>query len=234
MCMHMYTLAPSVPSSLDVATILLVSAETLKEIDLDHFLHMQERLQLAVSQLMNSSAIAALMENNFAVPIEVLNILCALTAFDYDAKHIEELVSTSVGIEAPSNYFEFITKIFVLSRMTGSEEAISLIFDAAKAKILSDVDLRLNSENLHLLLDLLSCPHIAREDRRGLYKDVISSFNEMTKNAEKPGPSLPNKASNGSIDEMLEFMEGNPWFVDWEKIDLLRLIQKKRLRSGYS
>lgn len=234
MCMHMYTLAPSVPSSLDVATILLVSAETLKEIDLDHFLHMQERLQLAVSKLMTSSAIAALIENNFAVPIEVLNILCALTAFDYDAKHIEELVSTSVGIEASSNYFEFITKIFVLSRIAGSEKAISIIFDAAKSKILGDVDLRLNSENLHLLLDLLSCPHIARADRKGLYKSVISSFNELTKNAEKSGPSLPNKASNAAIDEMLEYMEKNPWFVDWEKIDLLRLIEKKRLRSGYS
>ena len=48
MCMHMYTLAPSVPSSLDVATILLVSAETLKEIDTDHFLHMQERRNRAI------------------------------------------------------------------------------------------------------------------------------------------------------------------------------------------
>lgn len=234
MCMHIYTLAPSVPSSLDVATILLVSAETLKEIDLDHFLHMQERLQLSVSKLMTSSAIAALMDNNFAVPIEVLNILCALTAFDYDAKHIEELIATSVGIETSSNYFEFVTKIFVLSRTPGSEEAISFIFEAAKSKILGDVDLRLNSENLHLLLDLLSCPHIARADRRKLYNAVIKGFNELTKNAEKSGPSLPNKTSNAAIDEMLEYMEKNPWFVDWEKIDLLRLIQKKRLRSGYS
>lgn len=234
MCMHMYTLAPSVPSSLDVATILLVSAETLKQINLDHFLHMQERLQLSVSKLMTSSAIASLMDNDFAVPIEVLNVLCSLTAFDYDAKHIQELVSTSVGIETSSNYFEAITKIFVLSRMAGSEEAISIIFETAKAKILSDVDLRLNSENLHLLLDMLSCPHIARADRKELYKGVISGFNDLTKNAEKSGPSLSNKASNAAIDEMLEYMENNPWFVDWTKIDLLRLIQKKRLRSGYA
>jgi hypothetical protein len=234
MCMHMYTLAPSVPSSLDVATILLVSAETLKEIDADHFLHMQERLQLAVSKLMTSSAIAALMENNFAVPIEVLNILCALTAFDYDAKHIEELVATSVGIETSSNYFELVTKIFVLSRMKGSERAISMIFESAKAKILIDVDLRVNSENLHLFLDLLSCPHISRANRKKLYRDVVAGFNKLNESEEKPGPSLPNKSTNAAIDEMLEYMEKNPWFVDWEKIDLLRLIQKKRLRSGYS
>lgn len=234
MCMHMYTLSPSVPSSLDVATILLVSAETLKEIDADHFLHMQERIQLSVSKLMDSSAIAALMESRSAVPIEVLNILCALTAFDYDAKHMEELISTSVGIERSSSYFEFITNIFVLSRVAGSERSISLLFNAAKSKILDDVDLRRNSENLHLLLDLLSCPHIARKDRKKLYRGVIDSFNSMTKTAETSGPSLPNKASNAALEEMLEHMEKNPWFVDWEKIDLLRLIQKKRLRSGYS
>lgn len=234
MCMHMYTLAPSVPSSLDVATILLVSAETLKEIDADHFLRMQERLQLAVSKLMASSAIAALMENNFAVPIEVLNILCALTAFDYDAKHIEELVVASVGIESSSNYFELITKIFVLSRMKGSEGAISVVFESAKAKILGDVDLRVNSENLHLFLDLLSCPHISRSNRKKLYRDVVSGFNKLNESEEKPGPSVPNKSTNTAIEEMLEYMEKNPWFVDWDKIDLLRLIQKKRLRSGYS
>ncbi|MDQ2067104.1 antiviral reverse transcriptase Drt3b [Xinfangfangia sp. CPCC 101601] len=234
MCMHMYTLAPSVPSSLDVATILLLSAEALKKADLDHFLHMQERLQLAISKLMTSSAIAELVGNNFAVPIEVLNILCALTAFDYNAKHIEELVSATVGIESSLNYFEFITKIFVLSRMAGSEKAVSLVFESAKTKILNDADLRLNSENLHLFLDLLSCPHIARIERRQLYRDVISRFNELMRSAEKPGRSLPNKASNAAIDDMLEYMEKNPWFVDWEKIDLLRLIQKKRLRSGYS
>ncbi|KKM98027.1 hypothetical protein LCGC14_1162100 [marine sediment metagenome] len=234
MCMHMYTLAPSVPSSLDVATILLVSAETLKEIDTDHFLHMQERLQLAVSKLMTSSAIAALMENNFAVPIEVLNVLCALTAFDYDANHIEEIVAMSVGIETSSNYFELITKIFVLSRMKGSERAISVIFDSAMVKILGDVDLRVNSENLHLFLDLLSCPHISRANRKRLYRGVVAGFNKLNESEEKPGPSVPNKSTNAAIDEMLEYMEKNPWFVDWEKIDLLRLIQKKRLRSGYS
>lgn len=234
MCMHMYTLAPSVTSSLDVATILLVSAETLKKIDTDHFLHMQERIQLAVSKLMTSSAIAALKENNFAVPIEVLNILCALTAFDYDAEHLEELVTTSIGIESSANYFEIISKIFILSRMKGSEPAISLIFNSARAKILGNVDLRINSENLHLLLDLLSCPHISRANRKKLYRDVVAGFNKLNEGEEKPGPSVPNKSTNVAIDEMLEYMEKNPWFVDWDRIDLLRLIQKKRLRSGYS
>lgn len=234
MCMHLYTLAPSVPSSLDVATILLVAAETLKKIDTDHFLHMQERLQLAVSKLMTSSAIDALMENNFAVPIEVLNILCALTAFDYDAEHIEEIVTTSIGIESPSNYFEIVSKIFTLSRVAGSEKAISLIFESAMAKILSDVDLRVNSENFHLFLDLLSCPHISRASRKKLYRNVVTSFNQLNESEEKPGPFVPKNSTNAAIDDMLAYMEKNPWFVDWENIDLLRLIQKKRLRSGYS
>lgn len=234
MCMHMYTLAPSVASSLDVATILLVSAETLKEIDTDHFLHMQERLQLAVSKLLTSSAITALKESNFAVPIEVLNILCALTAFDYDAEHLEELVTTSIGVESSANYFELISKIFILSRMKGSENAISSIFNSARARILGDVDLRVNSENLHLFLDLLTCPHISRANRKKLYRDVVDGFNKLNEGEGKSGPSVPNKSTNAAIDEMLEYMEKNPWFVDWDRIDLLRLIQKKRLRSGYS
>jgi hypothetical protein len=226
MCMHMYTLAPSVPSSLDLATILLLSAKALKAVDLDHFLHIQERLQLWISKLMTSSAIIALMENDFAVPIEVLNVFCALTEFDYDTKHIEEIIVKSVGIDRPSNYFEIITIIFVLSRMKGSERAIETVFNAAKAKILKDVDLRSHSETTHLLLDLLSCPHVSRVDRKKLYKGVIEKFNEDMQRPEQSGPSLPNKATNADIEEMLVHMEENPWFVDWTKIDLLRLIEK--------
>jgi len=234
MCMHMYTLAPSVPSSLDLSTILLLSAETLKRLDIDHFLHIQERIQLWVSKLMTSSSIIELMENEFAVPIEVLNILCALTAFKYDTKHVETIIEKSVGIDSSSNYFEIVTKIFVLSRMKGSEQAIGKVFRAAKKKIMKDIDLRSYSETIHLLLDLLSCPHVSRVDRKKLYREVIENFNQDMQRPEQSGPSLPKNATNAEIEEMLEHMEKNPWFVDWSKIDLLRLIEKKRLRSGYS
>ncbi|MBL3576180.1 RNA-directed DNA polymerase [Rhodovulum sulfidophilum] len=234
MCMHMYTLAPSVQSSLDVATILVLSAEALEEMDVDHFLNMQERLQLWVSKLMRSSAIVALMENDSVVPIEVLNVLCALTAFNYNARHIEDIISNSIAFHEKSNYFEAITIIFVLSRAGGSEGAIREAFLAAKNTILKNVDLGSCSETAHMFLDLLSCPHVARVERRKLYRSVVESFNKVMQGPEQSSPSLPNKATNAEIDEMLEHMEKNPWFVEWGKIDLLRLIEKKRLRSGYS
>lgn len=234
MCMHMYTLAPSVPSSLDLATIMILSADTLKGIDFDHFLHIQERLQFWVSKLMTSASIVALVDNDLAVPIEVLNVLCALTAFDFDTKHIEEVIANSVGMDRQSNYFEIVTKLFVLSRMKGSERAIGAVFKSAKEKVLKDVDLRLYSESTHLLLDLLSCPHVSRAERRKLYRGMIEKFNTEMQGPEQSGPSLFSKATNAEIEEALAHMEKNPWFVDWHKIDLLRLIEKKRLRSGYS
>lgn len=40
-------------------------------------------------------------------------------------------------------------------------------------------------------------------------------------------------SSIGNEDEQLSYIEGHPWFIKWENIDLLTLLEKKELSAVY-
>jgi hypothetical protein len=231
MCMHVYTLSPSVAGSLDVATMIVLSADTLKKCDVDLFVQTRERLQMWVSRLFDGFEMRALAEKSHATPIEIQNILCALRPFEFDGRYFQELIEKSATGNA--SYFAIVVSIFVLGADDQNAASIEKILEVAEAKIISDVDIGSSAESAHLFFDLLSCPFIKTTIRRKLFRSIISQYNKLRQS--RPGKSGQSIASmtNLEIDNLVGYMEKNPWFVDWREINLLRLIERKRLKAGY-
>lgn len=231
MCMHTYTLAPSVAGSLDVATMIILSAHALKECDRDLFVQTRERLQMWVSRLFESFEMRTLAENSHANPVEVQNILCALRPFDFDGRYFQELIDKSAAHSA--SYFSTVVSIFVLGADKSNEASIVKLLKDAELKILSDIDLGSSSESAHLFLDLLSCPFIPTSKRRGFFRSVTSAYNKFLQTSGGGGGLSIPSMTNSEVEQLVGYMERNPWFVDWREINLLRFIERKRLKAGY-
>ncbi|OSQ44466.1 antiviral reverse transcriptase Drt3b [Thalassospira sp. MCCC 1A01428] len=233
MCMHIYTLSPSVASSMDAAIILIITSQILKKHNPDHFKHAREKVQMWLSRLIESPSIKTITSNEHATQIEILNIFCALDAF-FDGEHnLKKFLIGNLQDRKKTSYFEIIVTLFIIKDEEKPFTTIKKTLKIAQEKILKDVDLSISSEATHLFLDILSCPHIEKDDRRIFYKKIIEDFNDKMNKVNSKGATIPVAKTNIEIDETLTYMEENPWFVNWKEINLIRLIEKKRLLSGY-
>lgn len=173
----------------------------------------------------------ALAEKSHSTPIEIQNILCALRPFEFDGKYFQELLSKSSTEN--TSYFTIVVSIFVLGADDQNAASVEKLLKTAEAKILSDVDIGSSSESAHLFFDLLSCPFIKVASRRKLFRSITSAYNKLRQSRQGMSGQSIASMKNVEIDHLVGYMEKNPWFIDWREINLLRLIERKRLKAGY-
>ncbi|MCE4326870.1 hypothetical protein I5127_22990, partial [Escherichia coli] len=84
-----------------------------------------------------------------------------------------------------------------------------------------DMDLLQSSEKAHLFLDVMSCPFVSIETRRFLYRKYLKKYE---KNVNR---------SHLEIESDLQSMLKTYWFVKWDELDLVKMIEKKELKESY-
>ena len=125
-----------------------------------------------------------------------------------------------IGSVEPLDYFEIITLLYYM----GDEE----LYHETREKVMSSIshhlscveDVRVNSHKFHLLMDVLTCPYVDRDFRSALASRLYESVADA-----KPG--------KGVLKTLMDFLDCNIWFVNWHSFDLLTVLEKKELLSGY-
>lgn len=229
---HLFSLAPSVNTSLDISYVLVQAAEFLKEHAPDEFLATKERVQLWVSRLVASSSLSDLDERQYSTSIEILNVVCATKPFDFGGAYYVELLEEFKGTSAKVGYFEVVAKLFVLGDdLKCKAKQLELLQDA-EAFILKAPNLATCSERLHLFLDLMGCPFVGADYRRKMVRRVLEGYNLQQRLGGAGGSiQIP---TNEHVAAAVTNFEQNPWFTTWDSINLLRLIEKKELKRSYA
>jgi len=89
------------------------------------------------------------------------------------------------------------------------------------ARRLSDMsDIHYHAEKAYLFLDMLTCPHISRLSKR----DWINKFRVQF--------ALPVYTTK-DVNDFLDASSKNLWFINWEGVDMLALLQKKEVVQAY-
>ena len=88
-------------------------------------------------------------------------------------------------------------------------------------KFESGLDLHKNSENAHLVLDLLSCPYVSLNFRIDLLKTFYSEYFQCS------------SLSTEELEQDIRLLSQTYWFVKWENFDLLNQLERKELKSVY-
>jgi hypothetical protein len=99
--------------------------------------------------------------------------------------------------------------------------SIRMAVDDEVDRRLSDLsDVEHSAEKAYLFLDMLTCPYVA-DARKGRWIDgFCSQF------------SLP-AYSASEIRAFLAASLQNPWFINWEGVDILTMLQKKEFVRVY-
>ncbi|WP_206778203.1 hypothetical protein, partial [Novacetimonas hansenii] len=175
------------------------------------------------SQLARSPSFEGLFSKNSVTPIEILNILVSLQQFGGDGQLEHELISLAKLDRKSQGYFELVVKLFIYGDRPEFAVQRNEIWDFICKRISSEKHLNRDSEAVHLLLDTLACPYLDRSKRAKLLR---ASWNRIG-------------ANSGSItvaeaEALINEIQQQHWFVRWDGIDLLNMIEKKELSSVYA
>lgn len=229
---HLFSLHPNASSSLSLSHIIIRSGDFLCKHDKSHFRLIRERIQHWMKQLCASASIAEIAGRDHVTHVELLNLLIALRSFKFDGEFYNEVLNSLGQISNNTNYFEIITKIFIFGSDQAHKTIVNELFFKAKKFIIESPNLSEDSEKLHLLFDLMSCPYIDVDHRIGLVKDTLISYNKYQEKFSKNN-TIVNQI-NADIRVVIDDFEKFPWFVSWDSVNLLRLIEKKELKRVYA
>ncbi len=220
---YFFTLHPTVASSLRLSHAIVRAAQHLQEHDPEGFDILKEASFHWASQLEGASSIEGLFSKKSAIPIEILNILISLQQFGGDGLLEHELISPTKLDRKSQGYFELVVKLFIYGGRPEFANQREEIWKIICKRVASEKYLTRDSETVHLLLDTLSCPHVEKVKRAKLLRD---SWRTM-------GSSIGNINAT-EAEALVEEIQQQHWFVRWDGVDLLNMIEKKELSSVYA
>jgi hypothetical protein len=218
-----FTIHPTVSSSLKVAQAIILSADFYKKIIPTYTDSLKENVLDWTSQLLKSPTIKHLLEKSQIVPIEFLNILVSLQEIDETGEAEASMINVATESFGSDNYFTIISKLYIYKNYAHFNVERQKLVDEIYNRFASEERLVQSSENIHLLFDFLSCPYVDTNVRSTLLSSVWPKLNDLDLLSLK----------GVSVDKIVAEIEEMPWFVNWTKIDLLTLIEKKELSAVY-
>lgn len=217
----LYSTAPSVSSSYNLAKMLLVIRQFFQESfpdeseAIDQSIYDQIILFLGILHSKN--------EQNFLkkIKLESINLLLVLADLG-EAKllpegFLQEIFSLDNDISL--SYFETVCLLYYIGSYSDYELTRNTICEKIRDTFLNK-DFNLGcSETLHLILDLMSCPNLDRNLRCELAVALLKKL------------QLASTQSDGF--GLLNDIETNGWFISWRDVDLLNILERKVLQNPY-
>ncbi|MDE3258379.1 MAG: RNA-directed DNA polymerase [Gemmatimonadota bacterium] len=223
---YYFAFHPTVASSLRLSVAVVRTAQHLAKFDPEGMEIVRETIFRWSAQLLRSPMFSRLTQEGSAVPVELLNVLICLREIGFDITTVSELVEAAVKENPKANYFTTIVQLYIYRNHDGLSDRKDEIFQSARERLLSARDLTRDAELTHLLLDLLACPFIELPKREMLIYDIWPILRRAYNNI--------GKITKRDARKIVREIEKQNWFVRWEGIDLLNMIEKKELGTVYA
>lgn len=220
---YFFTLHPTVASSLRLSHTIVCAAQHLQEYDPEGFDILKEASLRWASQLARAPSFEGLLSKESVIPIELLNILISLQQFGADGQLEHDLISLAKLDRRSVGYFELVVKLFIYGDRPQFSDQRDEIWEIICQRVSSEKSLNRSSEIVHLLLDALACPYLDRVKRAEL---LHASWSRM-------GSNLGNLSAT-EAKTLVDEIQQQHWFVRWDGVDLLNMIEKKELSSVYA
>ena len=217
-----YTVNPTVNSSYNVSKAIILAGVVLKARFPDRIEFFLSKLFRWTMQVVNDSSVMTNIADMKATPIEIINIVLALRELSdtelFDQKILKEKIFDLDNLD----YFSAVSILFYVrddANYIGIKDRVyQWVVDVVDSPTRLDVD----AHNAHLFLDIVACPYLSLSDRGRLVRLGRKNL----------GLSL-NGISNADCENVAHELEAHPWFIRWDKIDLLNMIVKKELSAVY-
>lgn len=223
---YFFTLHPTVASSLRLSHTLVRAAQHLKNNDTEGFQIVREASLRWTSLLARSPTFYKLYAKSSVVPIEMLNILLSLQEFYGDGTLEAEVLDKIESGGGEVGYFQTVVGLYICGNSPALRDRKIGIFDRASARLRDEDDLIRDAESAHLALDLLACTFVSKAKREQLLVDIWPKL--LSSNG------ALGTITNAKAKQLVKEIETQHWFVRWDGIDLLSMIEKKELSAVYA
>lgn len=195
---------------------IMNSTESLKEYDQRSikdklYYEICETLKIAVLsrssiEVMNLLITAEMLGEEYLIDSDLIDKIIEKNREDrsLDDRSIERL-----------KYFEIVSVLYYVKSNSKYKKQKSQLFNDS-IKILENYSVREYSESAHLLLDLVSCPHLSTYERKNLIKTAFSTMGSNRKKRKE------------NINRFFNFVSKESWYTNWSAPDDLESILKKK------
>lgn len=221
-----YTVAPTVNASYRMALAVTLIVRFARR--------MLPRECPAIEQIVYSESLSCLRaqaqhkSGTFSrfVLLESINLLLVIRelgdAYLIPVRLAEDLFALGPGPEKCAEwcYFDIVSCMFYIQDRP-EYNSLRIAMDAEVDRRLSDLtDVARNAEKAYLLVDMLACPFVNDARKRRWVDGFCIQF------------SLP-AYSTIEVQEFLSQSTQSPWFINWEGVDMLTMLQKKEFVRVY-
>jgi len=217
----LYSVAPSVGASYKLSTSLILAARfSKKHLTLRYLTVHQKIFDLTCSLLHDQCGIKHASDIEGFVHLESFNI--ALATRELGDNHLlpPSIIDELFVSAGELTYFTIIGSLFYVRDSDVYKDLRNKLLDAATEKLSDLSDILMNSEKVHLLLDLLSCPYVTDKQKKVWVKSLFKTL-QFT------------QPSNADLQLFLTAINTSYAQVDWKDIDLLNSLEKKELKQAY-
>ena len=209
-----YSMDGRVRATYLVSEIIVQISEISKNLSYEYELMISDKIfQEAKFSIKNfSKGIDKVESLNLALALSCLNTENSLSVTD--VRNILSFNEKSKNI----NYFQLIVGLYFIKNNSKYYSLKMEMCSTALDKILHSKNALQDSEMVHIIFDLISCPFLSEK-----YKWSFISELEIK-------GVLPSNVTNEVFYKQVSTQK---WFVDWSELSIKRLLKKKQLRSPY-
>lgn len=214
-----FSVNPTVSSSYKLSKTMIIVNNYLKEISTDYS-------NIFMTSLVNTAENINFGDNDNGlfiddyISIEKVNLILAATFFG-DNYLINTSFFNGIMHKKKLDYFTIISLLFYFRNRNSFQELKGIVEGKIVDLLCSDMDLLQSSEKAHLFLDVMSCPFVSIKTRRLIYKKYLKCF--------EPKKLRTHSEIENDLASLLKFY----WFVKWDELNLLKMIEKKELKESY-
>lgn len=209
-----YSMDGRVRATYLISEIIIQISEISKYLDYESELMISDKiLQEAKFSIKNSAQGTDSVESlNLALSLQTLNTENSLSVDD-----VRKLINFTKKDDS-LNYFQLVVGLYFIKNNPNFYSLKKELCNRAVQKISSSRKPFQNSELVHIIFDLLSCPFLSDRFKIG-FVDKLFELEVVP---------------DGVPQELLyKELTSRNWFVDWSEISIKRLLKKKQLRSPY-
>lgn len=214
-----YSVHPNISSSYKTAKSIIIIDEYLGNLNSDYQNIFRTKVSYSAENLYIPPSSFKL-NNSDRTPIEKMNFILSTTFFG-DNYLIGKNAFNEIIESKDIDYFTIISCLFYFRRRSAYKDLKLKLEKIIKNKLTKNQNFLQDSQQAHLLLDILSCPFVTEKTRREIYTSFLKSNYEKL-----------NRPHDKITADLRELLTTN-WFVNWESHDLLTMIERKELKVTY-
>lgn len=210
-----FTVHVTVPTSYQVARSSILTVRFFKKRLPEFFDEICEIVRSLVEEVASNPSLHDAAMTDY-VPVEVLNIILASSELPKEYQTNVRAIREAVIKNRRIDYFTVVSMLFYFRH--DDPDFARRLEKKIVEDILPAVVPKSYSHDAHFLLDLIACPYIDIDVRELVLDKLMLDVGVTTSQSKQ---------------SLVQEIQANPWFVNWQEIDLLNHLRKKELSPVY-